>query len=99
MEAVTAKPKTKEPDPLDPALVLTHADLVALSKQMRKHVHDKPTLLAAIATLNRFTVDEMPVVLEPRLLERLKSRCQDKANFAKWLADVVVMQLHDYAGW
>lgn len=91
--------KTKEPDLLDPALVLTHGDLLMLSKQMRKNVHDRDSLLAAITNLNRFTVEGMPVTLEPRLLERLKSRCQDKPNFQKWLEETVVMQLHDFAGW
>lgn len=94
-----AATKTKEPDLLDPALVLTHADLLMLSKQMRKNVHDKDSLLAAIANLNRFTVDGMSVTLEPRLLERLKSRCLNKPNFQKWLEETVVMQLHNFAGW
>lgn len=91
--------KSKEPDLLDPALVLTHGDLLMLSKQMRKNLHDRDSLLAAITTMNRFTVDGMAVTLEPRLLERLKSHCLDKPNFAQWLADSVVRQLHDLVGW
>lgn len=101
MDAMTAvkPPKAKGAAADDPALVLTHGELQQLGRQMRKNVTDKETLLAAIASLNTLSVDGVPVTLEPRLLQRLKSRCLDKGNFPQWLAEVVVKQLHDYAGW
>ena len=95
----TAIKPRRAPDPLDVALVLTYADLQELSKSMRINVSDKDTLLAAIGRLNRLSVGSVSAQLEPRLLERLKSRCLDKERFPQWLAEVVVKQLHDYAGW
>lgn len=100
MDTMTSKPVTKrEPDPLDPALVLTHGDLIGISKLIRRNVTDRDTLLSAITSMNTVNVEGVPVALEPRLLQRLKSRCLDKPNFQHWLAEVVVKQLHDFAGW
>jgi hypothetical protein len=101
MDPMTPKPmlKPKEPAPDDPALVLTHADMVGLSKLMKRSVKDRDTLLAAITSLNAVSVEGVQVTLEPRLLQRLKTRCLDKPNFPSWLAEVVVKQLHDFAGW
>lgn len=99
LSVAAPKPPKLTPDPLDPALVLTHGDLIALGKVMRKNVTDRETLLAAIASLNAVSVEGVQVTLEPRLLQRLKTRCLDKPNFPNWLAEVVVKQLHDFAGW
>jgi hypothetical protein len=101
MDPMTPKPmlKPKEPVPDDPALVLTHADLIGLSTLMKRHVKDRDSLLRAISSLNAVSVEGVQVTLEPRLLQRLKTRCLDKPNFPNWLAEVVVKQLHDFAGW
>ena len=99
------KPKTKtpekppEPDPLDPALVLTVQDLTELSGITRKLVIDKETLFAAVAALSAVTVEGIEIPLEYRLLTRLKSRCLDKENFPRWLRETIIRQLHDFAGW
>jgi hypothetical protein len=83
----------------DPAVILTVEDMALLSARLRRNVMDKEQLLAAIAALNSLSIEGAEVVLEPRLLERLKSRCLDKPNFPKWLSEVIVKQLHDYVGW
>lgn len=102
-EAVKAPRPQSQPklaiDPLDPAVVLSHGDLAALSKMMKRNVFNRDELLAAIASLNTVNVEGIPIVLEPRLLQRLKSRCLDKPNWPQWLAASVVKQLHDLAGW
>jgi hypothetical protein len=99
MEPTKAKSKVAEPDPLDPALVLTHADLDCLNRSLKKRIATTDELLAAVSATTTLTVEGIPVTLEPRLLMRLKSRCLDKPNFPRWLSEVVKRQLHDYAGW
>ena len=96
---VKTRSKPIGPDPLDPAMVLTFADISLIGKMMRKNLSGKEDLLATIASLNMVSVEGVAVTLEPRLLQRLKSRCLDKDRFSGWLAEVVVKQLHDYAGW
>lgn len=91
------KPKPPEPD--DPAAVLTVAELAYLGRLLGRNLKDKEALLKAVKATTTLTVEGVPVTLEPRLLERLKSRCLDKNNFSGWLKDVVIKQLHDYAGW
>jgi hypothetical protein len=99
MEATKSKPKRLEPDPLDPAVVLTFADLDLISRSIRKPVATQEELLAAIQSLTAISVEGIPIPLEPRLLMRLKTRCLDKAAWPGWLREVVTRQLHDYAGW
>ena len=95
-----AKPmKRQEPDPMDPAIVLTYADMDCISRSIRKNINTQDELMAAIASLTTINVEGIKVALEPKLLMRLKSRCLDKAAWPKWLADAVVRQLHDLAGW
>lgn len=93
------KAKPPEPDPLDPALVLTFADLQELGAICRTHLTDRESIVKAMTLLSTVSVEGVKVTLEPRLLSRLKSRCLDKPNFPKWLAQTIVTQLHDYAGW
>ena len=97
MEAKKAKSST--PDPLDPAVVLTLGDLDAIGLSLRRRITDRETLLLAISDAAAVNLEGIPITLEPKLLTRLKSRCLDKENFARWLREVVVRQLHDYAGW
>lgn len=94
-----------KPNPLSSAVVLTYADVETLSGLMGKNIYSqdpaeiKSQLLHQIGELTTFTVEGVPITLEPRLLTRLKSRCLDKPNFDKWLREIVIRQLHDYAGW
>jgi len=84
---------------MKPAVTLTHDDLAAISVLLMKPVTTKEELLVAITVQNTVTVEGVPITLEPRLLQRLKSRCLDKPNFPRWLAETVTRQLHDYCGW
>jgi hypothetical protein len=83
----------------DPAVVLTVGELQALGKLMRRNLADKESLMAAICMLNEVSVEGATIRLEPRLLQRLKTRCLDKPNFPRWLSEVIVRQLHDFVGW
>jgi hypothetical protein len=99
MEITKNKMKHVEPDLLDPALVLTIQDLTELSGLMGKRITDRETLVHAMKDLSTVSVEGVEINLEYRLLTRLKSRCLDKDNFPRWLREVVIRQLHDYAGW
>lgn len=98
METTKTK-KHNEPDPLDPAIVLTVEDLNGLSAITKMRITDKASLFQAVTNLVAISVEGVEVPLEYRLLMRLKSRCLDKDNFPRWLREVVIRQLHDYAGW
>lgn len=97
----TAYNKTKviEPDPLDPAVVLTHADLASIGRMLKRNIRDQEELFRAIESASAVSVEGTSITLEPRLLQRLKSRCHDKGNWPRFLQEVVITQLHDFAGW
>jgi hypothetical protein len=110
METVRAarqmQPKNRpESDLLAPAVVLTYADLADLSSIIGRNIGVKDPsaikgeLFNCVGELTTISVEGVPVTLEPRLLQRLKSRCLDKPNFDKWLREVVIKQLHDFCGW
>jgi hypothetical protein len=88
-----------EPDPLDPAVVLTFADLALIGQYLAKRITSQEELLGAIEASTRINVEGISIRLEPRLLMRLKTRCLDKPRWPSWLAETVKKQLHDYAGW
>lgn len=101
MDPMTAtKPpvKLKPPEPDDPAVVLTVAELSQISALLRRNLHDKEGLLQAIRIASTFKLDGISINLEPRLLQRLKTRCLVK-DFPGFLRDVIIKQLHDYAGY
>lgn len=98
METTKTK-KHSEPDPLDPALVLTVEDLNGLSAITKMRITDKASLFFAVTALVAVSVEGIEVPLEYRLLTRLQSRCLDKGNFPRWLREIIIRQLHDYAGW
>lgn len=101
MDPMTAtKPpvKLKPPEPDDPAVVLTVAELSQISLLLRRNLHDKEGLLQAIRIASTFKLDGISINLEPRLLQRLKTRCLVK-DFPGFLRDVIIKQLHDYAGY
>lgn len=83
----------------EPVVTLTSDDLLTISKLVRRNVTDYESLMASLVLLNTVMVDGIPVRLEARLLQRLKSRCLDKERFPQWLSELVVRQLHDAVGW
>jgi hypothetical protein len=105
MEIKTKPPAKIEPSPQSAAVVLTYADLMDLGSILGSNISIATPYLAKTELFNRIrelttiSVEGVPITLEPRLLMRLKSHCLDKPNFDKWLKEVVVKQLHDYAGW
>lgn len=99
MTAIKPPVKLKPPEPDDPAVVLTFADLTEIGLLLKKNLRDKETLVKAIQAASSVSVEGASITLESRLLQRLKTRCLDKGNFHNWLKEVVVKQLHDYAGY
>jgi hypothetical protein len=97
MEAL--KPVKKSRGLEDPALVLTFADLNQIGSMCGKNIATLEQLIAAVRELNTVTVNGQAIQLEPKLLTRLKSRCIAKDRFPQWLEEIVVKQLHDFAGW
>ena len=90
---------TKASNMDEPVMVLTTEDMIAIGRLCHKNILDKPQLFQAILELTTITVDGVLITLEPKLLMRLRTRCLDKPNWSKWLAETIVRQLHDYAGW
>lgn len=101
----TPSKSKRDMDPLAPAAVLTYGDVVEISRLLGKNFPTqgsnevKEALVAAIRGLATMNVEGVEITLEPRLLHRLKTRCLKGNDFPTWLKDVVVKQLHDYAGW
>jgi len=83
----------------DTAITLTVEEAIRLSGILRQNVIDKDSLFHAARLCSTVSVEGVPITLEPRLLQRLRSRCLDKDGFPNWLAEVIVKQLHDYVGW
>ena len=100
----TAKIK-RDQEPLAPAAVLTHGDVAEIARLLsRNFTLDnsnaiKEELIAAVRSLTSMSVEGVEIKLEPRLLQRLRTRCLKGNDFPGWLREVVIKQLHDYAGW
>ena len=99
MEPNTKKTNRPFVDLMDPAMVLTGADLEELGRSLHTRITNREELFAAVASAASVSVEGVPISLELKLLSRLKSRCLDKEHFPRWLSEVIIRQLHDYAGW
>jgi hypothetical protein len=86
------------PEEMKP-MVLTFVDVQELGGALRKNLLTKEQLIKAVQDATSISVADVQINLDPRLLTRLKSRCMDKPNWERWLAEVVTRQLHDYAGY
>ena len=82
-----------------PAVALTREDLIELSLLLRVNLQTKDELFLACQRLSTINVEGQEISLEPRLLQRLHSRCARNQDFGPWLKSVVVKCLHDYVGW
>lgn len=98
MSMTATKVKAPEPSPEDPAAVLTFGEMSELSHLLHRNLKDKDALMKAIQLATTITVQGVPITLEPRLLARLKSRCLT-GDFPSFLREIVIKQLHDYAGY
>lgn len=90
-----------EPDELaedEFAVILSPDDVIDISKSLGKNIQSAEDLKERCAQVTTLRVDGVEVTLEPRLLMRLKSRCIHR-DFKDFLKEVVVKQLHDYAGY
>ncbi len=93
-----SKVKIPEPSPEDPAAVLTYGEMAEIGRLFCKHLKDKDALIKAITYATTVSVEGVKITIEPRLLIRLKSRCLTN-DFPGFLKEVVIKQLHDYAGY
>ena len=85
--------------PVGPIFVLTREDLIELSLLLRVNLQTKDELFLACQRLSTINVEGQEISLEPRLLQRLHSRCAHNQNFGLWLKSVVVRELHAFVGW
>ncbi len=83
---------------LDPVLVLTQSDLNILSKYLGRNILTRDDLLNSVRPLASMSIDGTEVILEPRLLFRLRTRCP-KGEFGPWLKDTIVNMLRAWVGY
>ncbi len=98
MTATERKVKVPEPSPEDPAAVLTYGEMAELSRLLCRNLKDKDHLIKAVQAATTINVEGAKIILEPRLLTRLKSRCLT-GDFPGFLRETIIRQLHDWAGW
>jgi hypothetical protein len=89
----------REPEPDDPMFNLSYADVEQIGTALKKYIGDREGLLAAVNAVATINVNGICITLEPRLLERMKTRCINKERWPEFLAEIVTRQLHDWAGW
>ena len=75
------------------------SDLRDIGKILSTNIATKQDLMIACEIAAQISVDGIDIRLEPRLLQRLKSRCIGNRLFSEFLKETVVKGLHDFAGW
>lgn len=98
MTATESRKKPPEPSSEDPAAVLTFGEMAEIGSLLGKHLKDKDALIKAIHHATTISVEGAKITLEHRLLTRLKSRCLTN-DFPQFLREVIIRQLHDWAGY
>tara|TARA_R110000868_G_scaffold411621_1_gene706462 strand:+ start:4675 stop:5010 length:336 start_codon:yes stop_codon:yes gene_type:complete len=77
---------------------LTKAQVALLSAALGKNIMSAEDLVATAEKLSTINVEGVAVMLEPYLLNRLKSRCHPSKKFPEFLKETVIAQLSGYAG-
>ena len=77
---------------------LTKEQLTMLSVALGENVRTAEELIRAVQKMSAIRVHNVEIVLEPGLLNRLKSRCL-VPNFSVWLRDEVLRWAHNEVGW
>lgn len=88
---------TLSPDP-PPVIELTQADLNQLAPYLGRNLRTKEDLMIAISNLSTVNCEGVEIILEPGLLQRLKSRCIRRA-FPGYLQETIKRLLHSEVGW
>ncbi len=84
---------------LTSAVILTQDDMIEISRLLRRNVQTKDELMLACQLLTTISVDGQEISLEPRLLQRLHSRCARTQEFGQLIKQTVVRQVHAFCGW
>ena len=75
------------------------SDLREIGRIFSTQIQTKQDLMIACEIAAQVSVDGIDIRLEPRLLQRLKSRCIGTQVFSEWLKARIVKLLHDDVGW
>lgn len=81
------------------SITLTLDDLLSISSILHMQIRDRDSLLRAATMLVTASVDGVDIDIEPRLLQRIKSRCPGGVPFPRFLQDTITQQLHAFVGW
>lgn len=86
-------------DPMPRSVIdLTQQDINQLAPYLGRNLRTKEDLMIAISNLSTVNCEGVEIVLEPGLLQRLKSRCIRRA-FPEFLSQTIKAQLHSFVGW
>lgn len=82
-----------------PVITLVAHEVDQLSRYLGVNVRNEQDLINAVKSVTTMRIVGAEVTFEPRLLQRLQSRCLDKGNFPRWLRERVIEWAHGYVGW
>ena len=79
------------------AMRLSTADVRELSKSLGLNINSSEMLVSRVKAMTALDIDGLEIVLEPALLQRLKSRCV-RQDFQQFLSNEITRQLRAYVG-
>lgn len=69
----------------------------SLSRFLSQNVFTSQDLIEAVKRLSALNIEGLEITLEPRLLQRLKTRCV-RGNFDEWLRAEIIHMLNSFVG-
>ena len=76
---------------------LSHSEVQELSKALGLNINSSEMLVSRVKAMTALDIDGLEIVLEPALLQRLKSRCV-RQGFQPFLAAEITRQLRAFVG-
>ena len=93
-----AEPNVIPPQPKPRGFMMEPSDLRDISKLMGVNIATKQDLFIYAELLTTCSVEGTDIRLEPKLQQRLRSRCYGSKPFPEFIREVVLKALTDYAG-
>ena len=78
-------------------VTLDDSQLKDLSKSLGLNINSSEMLVSRVKAMTALDIDGLEIVLEPALLQRLKSRCV-RQDFQQFLSNEITRQLRAYVG-